>query len=85
MYKVGNVSELGIESHWDNNNSAKSLAAPIGVMAGGEVFSLDLHEAYHAVTVLLLVLPVPVRVNFCRHLSCHWQSTTVRKKLLSFW
>lgn len=47
MYKVGNVSELGIESHWDNNNSAKSLAAPIGVMAGGEVFSLDLHEAYH--------------------------------------
>ena len=47
MYKVGNVSELAIESHWDNNNSAKSLAAPIGVMAGGEVFSLDLHEAYH--------------------------------------
>ncbi len=47
MYKVGNVSELCIESHWDNNNSAKSLAAPIGVMAGGEVFSLDLHEAYH--------------------------------------
>ena len=47
MYRVGNVGELGIESHWDNNNSAKSLAAPIGVMAGGEVFSLDLHEAYH--------------------------------------
>lgn len=47
MYKVGNVKELGIESHWENNNSAKSLAAPIGVMAGGEVFSLDLHEAYH--------------------------------------
>lgn len=47
MYKAGNVSELSIESHWDNNNSAKSLAAPIGVMAGGEVFSLDLHEAYH--------------------------------------
>lgn len=47
MYKAGNVGELEIESHWDNNNSAKSLAAPIGVMAGGEVFSLDLHEAYH--------------------------------------
>ncbi len=47
MYKAGNVNELSIESHWDNNNSAKSLAAPIGVMAGGEVFSLDLHEAYH--------------------------------------
>lgn len=47
MYRAGNVSELDIESHWDSNNSAKSLAAPIGVMAGGEVFSLDLHEAYH--------------------------------------
>lgn len=47
MYKAGNVDELNIESHWDNNNSAKSLAAPIGVMAGGEVFSLDLHESYH--------------------------------------
>ena len=47
IYKAGNVDELNIESHWDNNNSAKSLAAPIGVIAGGEVFSLDLHEAYH--------------------------------------
>lgn len=47
MYRAGNVSELDIESHWDSNNSAKSLAAPIGVMAGGEVFRLDLHEAYH--------------------------------------
>lgn len=47
MYKVGNISELDIENRWDNNNSARSLAAPIGVMMGGEVFSLDLHEAYH--------------------------------------
>lgn len=47
MYRAGNISELGIEQHWENNNSAKSLAAPIGVMAGGEVFNLDIHEAYH--------------------------------------
>ncbi len=47
MYKAGNIKELEIEAHWNNNNSAKSLAAPIGVMAGGEVFSLDIHEAYH--------------------------------------
>lgn len=47
MYKVGNVNELGIETYWDNNNSAKSLAAPIGVIAGGEVFSLDIHQDYH--------------------------------------
>lgn len=47
MYKAGNVEELDIEAHWENNNSAKSLAAPIGVVTGGDVFSLDLHEAYH--------------------------------------
>lgn len=47
MYRAGNVAELEIERHWDSNNSAKSLAVPIGVMAGGEVFSLDLHESYH--------------------------------------
>lgn len=47
MYKVGNVEELEIEKHWNSNNSEKSLAAPIGVMAGGNVFSLDIHEAYH--------------------------------------
>lgn len=47
MYQVGNVSQLEIETRWANNNSAKSLAAPIGIMAGGQVFALDIHEAYH--------------------------------------
>ena len=47
MYKVGNIDELNIESHWDNNNSNKSLAVPVGVTAGGQVFNLDLHESYH--------------------------------------
>lgn len=47
MYKAGNIDELDIERHWDSNNSDKSLAAPIGVMPGGEVFSLDIHESYH--------------------------------------
>lgn len=47
MYQAGNIGDLNIELHWDTNNSAKSLAAPIGVMAGGEVFQLDIHEAYH--------------------------------------
>lgn len=47
MYKAGNVNDLCIEQHWDNNNSAKTLAAPIGVMAGGQIFSLDIHESYH--------------------------------------
>lgn len=47
MYRAGNVSELNIEQHWDSNNSAKSLAAPVGVVAGGNIFSLDIHESYH--------------------------------------
>ena len=47
MFKAGNVKELRIEEKWDNNNSAKSLAVPIGLTAGNEVFYLDIHEKYH--------------------------------------
>lgn len=47
MFRAGNIVDLAIEEKWDHNNSAKSLAAPIGVTAGGELFSLDIHEAYH--------------------------------------
>lgn len=47
MYKAGNIKELGIEQRWESNNSSRSLAAPVGIMAGGELFNLDLHENYH--------------------------------------
>ena len=47
VYQVGNVESLNISSHWNNNNSNKTLAAPIGVMAGGGRFYLDIHEKYH--------------------------------------
>lgn len=47
VYQVGNVEALNIESHWTANGSNKSLAAPIGVMAGGDAFYLDIHEKYH--------------------------------------
>lgn len=47
MYKVGNKNELNIEKLWFNNMSHKTLAAPIGIKAGGEVFELDIHEEYH--------------------------------------
>jgi len=47
MYQVGNVDALNISSHWNSNNSSKTLAAPIGVMAGGDRFLLDIHEKYH--------------------------------------
>lgn len=47
MYRVGNVGALEIMNHWKTNISEKSLAAPIGIKAGGEVFELDIHEKYH--------------------------------------
>jgi|GEM_PF-664870 len=47
MYKAGNIAELDIEKNWSNNNSSKTLAVPIGVMAGGVPFLLDIHEDYH--------------------------------------
>lgn len=47
MYRVGNVDSLEIMNHWRTNISEKSLAAPIGIKAGGEVFELDIHEKYH--------------------------------------
>ena len=47
MYKVGNIDSLEILNHWGTNASEKSLAAPIGVKAGGEAFLLDIHEKHH--------------------------------------
>ena len=47
VYQVGNIEDLNIISHWNANNSNKSLAAPIGIMAGGDRFYLDIHEKYH--------------------------------------
>ncbi len=47
MYRVGNVEALEILNHWRTNISEKSLAAPIGVKAGGEAFALDIHEKAH--------------------------------------
>lgn len=47
MYRVGNVSDLKILNHWRTNTSEKSLAAPVGIKAGGDMFSLDIHEKHH--------------------------------------
>jgi len=47
MYKVGNIENLSIEQKWANNMSDKTLAVPIGIKAGGELFCLDIHEKYH--------------------------------------
>ncbi len=47
VYRVGNIESLDILNRWRNNASHKTLAAPIGLRAGGDVFSLDIHEKYH--------------------------------------
>lgn len=47
MYKVGNIEKLNIKKRWEENCSYKSLAAPIGLKSGGEVFSLNIHENFH--------------------------------------
>lgn len=47
MYRVGNVGALEIMNHWGTNSSDKTLAAPIGLKAGGEAFCLDIHEKCH--------------------------------------
>ena len=47
MYKVGKLEDIHITQRWKNNSSDRSLAVPIGIKAGGELFFLDIHEKYH--------------------------------------
>lgn len=47
MFRVGNVSQLGVRQRWTENAPNRSLAAPIGVKTGGELFSLNIHEKDH--------------------------------------
>ncbi len=44
MYNVGRVEHLNPLKRWSDNNTVKSLAAPIGVGTDGKLFTLDLHE-----------------------------------------
>ncbi len=47
MYQVGNVAQLNVAKRWKENLPYKTMAAPVGVKAGGELYSLDMHESYH--------------------------------------
>lgn len=47
LYRVGKVEQLGVADRWRRNHAAKSIGALIGVRAGGELFTLDLHEKLH--------------------------------------
>lgn len=47
MLKVGNVDQLNIGRSWQENDASRSLQAPLGVDARGELVQLDLHERKH--------------------------------------
>lgn len=45
-YRVQRPEELDIADFWNSSCSWRSLAAPIGVRAGGAIFSFDIHEKH---------------------------------------
>lgn len=47
MFKAGKPEHLDVISKWEENDSVKTLAAPIGVDANGYEISLDIHEKAH--------------------------------------
>ncbi|MDR1157979.1 MAG: type VII secretion protein EssC [Oscillospiraceae bacterium] len=47
LFGVGKVEHLNALTRWKENNPANSLQAPVGLMADGEIFTLDLHEKFH--------------------------------------
>lgn len=47
MYAVSRVERLNVLSRWRENRAIRSISAPIGVRAGGDLFSLNLHEKFH--------------------------------------
>lgn len=47
MFQVGMPEYLDLMSRWAENDSVKSLAAPIGVDSNGYIINLDIHEKAH--------------------------------------
>ena len=44
MYNVGSIEQLNSLERWKQNNPITSLAVPVGIGNGGNLFKLDLHE-----------------------------------------
>lgn len=47
MYGINNPKELNVLSRWENNQSHKSLAVPLGLRAEDDIVKLNLHEKAH--------------------------------------
>lgn len=53
LFKAGSIEEMQILSKWSESSAVKSLAVPIGIKNGGELFKLDIHEKFHGAHGLL--------------------------------
>lgn len=47
LYNIKSASQLDLNSYWSRDMIYKSMAAPLGVLSGDKVVSLDLHEKHH--------------------------------------
>ena len=47
MYDVGKIEQLNILQRWKQNDSTRSLQAPIGIDTSGMLIMLDIHEKFH--------------------------------------
>lgn len=45
-YRVQRPDELDIRDYWSNSCSYRSLSVPIGIKAGGGIYSFDIHEKH---------------------------------------
>lgn len=47
MYGIEKVEELGIEQRWNQNETYKSMAVPLGLRGKDDIVNLNLHEKAH--------------------------------------
>ena len=47
MYDVNEVHELDVVNRWQQNETYKTMAVPLGVRGKDDVLSLNLHEKAH--------------------------------------
>ena len=47
MFNILSADDLDLESRWASSEIYKSMAAPLGIQAKGEIIYLDLHEKSH--------------------------------------
>ncbi len=77
-YGVSQVEELDVPKRWEHSQPYQTLAAPIGMMAGRKLFSLNIldgDQAHgpHGLLAGTTGSGKPVRASFCRPGFCRWQ------------